>query len=116
MALRGCPNSRITTFFATRAISAIPFAGSATYRLPCCSPRRYRSNVHRDFAFIQTAPDRVFIGWGPFEQSPMRKPGRPAFYIADFFLDDPHPWRHPSKWEELTFDALIERFGDAPAP
>ncbi|MDQ6799913.1 MAG: chorismate-binding protein [Acidobacteriota bacterium] len=72
--------------------------------------------MHRDFAFIQTAPDRVFIGWGPFEQSPMRKPGRPAFYIADFFLDDPHPWRHPSQWEELTFDALIERFGSAPAP
>jgi len=72
--------------------------------------------MHRDFAFIQTAADRVFIGWGPFEQSPMRKPGRPAFYIADFFLDDPHPWRHPAEWEELTFDALAGRAGDAPAP
>ena len=70
----------------------------------------------RDFAFIQTAANRVFIGWGPFEQSPMRRPERPAFYIADFFLDDPHPWRHPSEWEELSFDALIERFGSAPAP
>jgi len=46
----------------------------------------------------------------------MRKPGRPAFYIADFFLDDPHPWRHPAEWEELTFDALADRAGDAPAP
>jgi menaquinone-specific isochorismate synthase len=72
--------------------------------------------MHRDFAFIQTGPDRVFIGWGPFEQSPMRSPERPAFYIADFFLDDPHPWRHPATWEELTFDALAERFETAPPP
>ena len=72
--------------------------------------------MHRDFAFLQTAPNRVFIGWGPFEQSPMRKPGRPAFYIADFFLDDPHPWRHPSEWEELSFDDLSERFGAAAPP
>jgi hypothetical protein len=51
--------------------------------------------MQRDFAFIQTGPDRVFVGWGPFDQAPMRRPGRPAFFIADFFLDDPHPWRHP---------------------
>jgi menaquinone-specific isochorismate synthase len=72
--------------------------------------------MHRDFAFIQTAPNRVFVGWGPFEQLPLRKPGRPAFYVADFFLDDPHPWRHPSAWEEMTFDELAERFPDAPPP
>jgi menaquinone-specific isochorismate synthase len=72
--------------------------------------------VHRDFAFIQTAPNRVFIGWGPFEQLPFRRPDRPAFYIADFFLDDPHPWRHPATWEEMTFDELSERFGLAFAP
>jgi len=72
--------------------------------------------LHRDFAFIQTAPNRVFIGWGPFEQLPMRRPGRPGFYIADFFLDDPHPWRHPSVWEELTFDELAERFPERPSP
>lgn len=72
--------------------------------------------MRRDFAFLQTARNRVFVGWGPFEQLPMRKPGRPAFYIADFFLDDPHPWRQPSEWEEMTFEALAERFGEAPAP
>jgi len=72
--------------------------------------------MHRDFAFIQTAPNRVFVGWGPFEQLPFRRPERPAFYIADFFLDDPHPWRHPSTWEELTFDALAARFAATPPP
>jgi menaquinone-specific isochorismate synthase len=70
-----------------------------------------------DFAFIQTAPNRVFIGWGPFEQSPLRRPDRPAFFISDFFLDDPHPWRHPASWEETTFDELATRFeGDARPP
>src|SRR5215470_19515373 len=70
----------------------------------------YRSNVARDFAFIQTAPGRVFAGWGPFEQHPMRRPSRPAFFIADFFLDDPHPWRHPTSWEELSLAAFAARF------
>ncbi|HYM60199.1 MAG TPA: chorismate-binding protein [Thermoanaerobaculia bacterium] len=70
----------------------------------------------RDFAFIQTAPDRVFAGWGPFEQSPMRRPGRPAFFITDFFLADPHPWRHPATWEELTFAELASRMPDQGAP
>jgi menaquinone-specific isochorismate synthase len=71
--------------------------------------------MHRDFAFIQTAPGRLFVGWGPFEQLPFRKPERPAFYIADFFLDDPHPWRHPAEWEEITFEELAGRFPPAGA-
>src|SRR6478672_2373984 len=63
----------------------------------------------RDFAFIQTAPHRLFVGWGPFEQLPFRRPERPAFYVTDFFLDDPHPWRHPAEWEEMS----VEEFGAA---
>jgi menaquinone-specific isochorismate synthase len=72
--------------------------------------------MHRDFAFIQTGPNRVFVGWGPFEQLPLRRPEQPAFYIADFFLDDPHPWRHPAVWEELTFEAMAKRFPPAAPP
>lgn len=63
-----------------------------------------------DFAFIQTAPSRVFVGWGPFEQLPFRRPDRPAFYVTDFFLDDPHPWRHPAAWEELDVTEFASRF------
>jgi menaquinone-specific isochorismate synthase len=65
--------------------------------------------VARDFAFVQTAPGRVFVGWGPFEQLPFRRPERPAFYVTDFFLDDPHPWRHPSEWEEISVSELAAR-------
>jgi menaquinone-specific isochorismate synthase len=70
----------------------------------------------RDFAFVQIAPERVFVGWGPFEQLPFRRPEKPAFFITDFFLDDPHPWRHPASWEELTFAELAERFPDSGPP
>jgi len=60
--------------------------------------------VPQDFAFIQTAPGRVFVGWGPFEQLPFRRPERPAFFITDFFLDEAKPWRHPDTWEEMSTD------------
>ncbi len=72
--------------------------------------------MHQDFAFIQSAPGRVFVGWGPFEQSPFRFPERPAFFITDFFLDDPHPWRHPAAWEDLSIEELAERFEDLGPP
>jgi len=70
----------------------------------------------RDFAFIQTSPGRALVGWGPFEQLPFRRPERPAFYITDFFLDDPHPWRHPSQWEELSFEELASHFEEGDVP
>jgi menaquinone-specific isochorismate synthase len=72
--------------------------------------------MSRDFAFVQIAPGRVLAGWGPFEQLPFRRPDRPAFFIADFFLDDPHPWRHPASWEELTFAELTDRFEPGEGP
>src|SRR5207302_8595871 len=68
----------------------------------------------RDFAFIQTAPNRVFVGWGPFDQLPMRRADSPAFFITDFFLADPHPWRHPAQWEGMSFQAVAERFSSWP--
>jgi menaquinone-specific isochorismate synthase len=69
----------------------------------------------RDFAFIQTASRRLFVGWGPFEQLPFRRPERPAFYVTDFFLDDPHPWRHPAEWEELSVEEFAARIGEGEA-
>lgn len=70
----------------------------------------------RDFAFIQTAPGRVFVGWGPFEQLPFRRPGRPAFFLTDFFLDESQPWRHPAEWEEVALEDLAARFDDKARP
>jgi menaquinone-specific isochorismate synthase len=52
----------------------------------------------------------VFVGWGPFEQLPFRRPGQPAFFVTDFFLDEPHPWRHPAEWSEISIDELAAMF------
>jgi isochorismate synthase EntC len=65
---------------------------------------------------VQTGPDRVFVGWGPFEQLPFRRAERPAFYVTDFFLDDVHPWRHPASWEVIPFEELASRFDEIGAP
>lgn len=72
--------------------------------------------MQRDFAFVQTRADRIFIGWGPFEHLPFRRADRPAFYVTDFFLDDPHPWRHPTEWEELSLEELASRMGSRETP
>ncbi|HSP15146.1 MAG TPA: chorismate-binding protein [Thermoanaerobaculia bacterium] len=69
-----------------------------------------------DFAFIQTAPGRVFVGWGPFERLPFRRPDRPAFFITDFFLDEAKPWRHPATWEEIAIEELAQRLGKEVVP
>jgi len=71
----------------------------------------------RDFAFIQIAPGRLFVGWGPFVHAPMRRRDQPAFYITDFFLSDPRPWRHPESSQELAaaeLAALFENEGPPP--
>lgn len=70
----------------------------------------------RDFAFVQLGHGRLFVGWGPFEQLPFRRPDRPAFFITDFFLDDPHPWRHPAAWEELTVEEFAARLPEGSTP
>lgn len=64
----------------------------------------------RDFAFIQTSPGQVFVGWGPFEKLPFRRPEQPAFYITDFFLDEARPWHHPARWEQMSLAAFASAF------
>ena len=70
----------------------------------------------RDFAFIQIAPGRLLVGWGPFVHAPMRRSDRPAFYITDFFLSDPHPWRHPESWQEMAAAELAGLFENQGPP
>jgi menaquinone-specific isochorismate synthase len=62
------------------------------------------------FAFIQTAPGRLFVGWGPFERLAFRRPERPGFFITDFFLDEKLPWRHPARGEEMGVEEFAARF------
>jgi menaquinone-specific isochorismate synthase len=74
------------------------------------TPDSDSSTCAEDFAFIQTAPGTLFVGWGPFEGREARDPDRPAFYLNDFFLDGRAPWKHPSRWEEIPPRELAARF------
>jgi menaquinone-specific isochorismate synthase len=69
-----------------------------------------------EFAFVQTAPGRLLVGWGPFRNLPIRDAGRPAFFVSDFFLDDPHPWRHPARWEQMSVEDFALSFASAEPP
>ena len=69
--------------------------------------------MHEDFAFIQTSPGRVFVGWGPFEAMPFRRAGQPAFFVTDYFLDEARPWLHPSRWDEIPIGELTALFDES---
>lgn len=68
-----------------------------------------------ELGFVQTGPGQVFVGWGPFESASRRRAERPAIYRNDFFLRDPEPWKHPTRWETIPIDQLASRFG-SPSP
>lgn len=70
-----------------------------------------------DFAFLQLAPGRYVCGVGPFEA--VESPGEceVAFYINDFGLSDPAPWKRPAEWFETSdVRVLLPQNGSTPLP
>lgn len=59
-------------------------------------------DMHKDFIFLEIAPNRFLIGMGPFERSSARVEGSVQFYIPDFFLSEPKPWITPSRLESVS--------------
>lgn len=51
--------------------------------------------LEMDVAFMQTPEGEWVVGYGPFEAS-ARPPGTTAFYVNDFTLSDPAPWKIPA--------------------
>lgn len=71
-----------------------------------------------DFAFLQLAPGRYLCGLGPFDAlaSPPQD-GASAFYRNRFELDDPRPWKVPSRvFETGDLRALLPDNGATPLP
>jgi len=65
-------------------------------------------------AWLARRDGSVLIGHGPFEESTLAPTGGAAFYIQDFALSEPAPWKTPSRIERITTMELAERFADAP--
>jgi menaquinone-specific isochorismate synthase len=52
----------------------------------------------KDYAFLKTDSGQMVCGFGPFT-SRDRSPGEGvAFYVNDFELSDPEPWKIPAEW------------------
>lgn len=50
-----------------------------------------------EFAFFRLPDGRAWIGEGPFESLAEPAPGGASFYINDFDLTDPLPWKKPAR-------------------
>lgn len=51
--------------------------------------------IKHDVAFVSLNDRQVLVGFGPFTRAAERIPGKTAFYITDFFQEQPEPWLHP---------------------
>ena len=56
--------------------------------------------------FLQINSKRCLLGFGPFEKMAQPPSGKTAFYLPDFFLEDPTPWWLPSRTEIISATAL----------
>ncbi len=72
----------------------------------------------REGMFVQLGPERVAVGWGALERHAAPPPGRDAFYLPDFYLDDPRPWWTAEHTREMLRAelslSLREQLGPAP--
>lgn len=67
-----------------------------------------------DTVFIQIAPGRLLVGFGPFESRDVRDPEQPAFYINDFFLTSAVPWKRPARWAEMDASSFAPAVQKSP--
>lgn len=75
-------------------------------------------SLHRDFAFLKIGPGRFACGTGPFSAA-AEPPAdcREAFYINDFALSDPAPWKIPARaFETADPRQLLPENGSTPLP
>lgn len=59
-----------------------------------------------EFALFRLPDGRAWLGEGPFTAQAAVPAGGGAFYINDFDLNDPQPWKVPSKLHSITTESL----------
>ncbi len=71
-----------------------------------------------DIAFFRLPDGRAWIGQGPFESLAHMPAGGGAFYVNDFDLTDPAPWKRPARLIPVAADTLAASAGwdGTPAP
>ncbi len=66
-----------------------------------------------DIAFFRLPDGRAWIADGPFESLAEMPVGGGAFYVNDFDLSDPAPWKRPAQLTEVTSETLASRLREA---
>ncbi len=64
-----------------------------------------------EFAFFRLPGGRAWIGTGPFEALAQPPAGGGAFYVNDFDLADPLPWKKPARLAEVALESLAASVG-----
>ncbi|MDZ4288916.1 MAG: chorismate-binding protein [Prosthecobacter sp.] len=64
-----------------------------------------------ELAFFRLPGGRAWIGQGPFESLASAPDGGGAFYVNDFDLSDPRPWKKPARLTEVTAANLADLTG-----
>jgi menaquinone-specific isochorismate synthase len=59
-----------------------------------------------EFAFFRLPDGRAWLGEGPFEALTAPPAREAAFYINDFDLSDPQPWKKPARLHEVDAEKL----------
>lgn len=59
-----------------------------------------------EFALFRLPDGRAWLGEGPFTALAAAPAGGGAFYINDFDLNDPKPWKVPSRLRAITAESL----------
>ncbi len=76
----------------------------------------HSQEISASVAWMARPGGGVVLGHGPFKNATAPPDGHTAFFVQDFALSDPAPWKIPARWEELDPDGLRRRFGAVPAP
>ncbi|MGA0845043.1 MAG: chorismate-binding protein [Luteolibacter sp.] len=78
-----------------------------TYRRKFC--RAGMENQQAAMAWLARRDGSLLLGHGPFQQVADPPAGELAFYVSDFALTEPRPWRIPARWEQLEAAELAQR-------
>ncbi|MFT5471282.1 MAG: menaquinone-specific isochorismate synthase [Verrucomicrobiales bacterium] len=70
-----------------------------------------------DYAFLKTDSGQIILGRGPFAEAATAPKGGIAFYVNDFDLSDPLPWKIPASHEfGPDLESLVSEINGAPKP
>ncbi len=72
-------------------------------------------NFENSSAWLAKRDGSLVVGHGPFEESAEAPVAGTSFYIQNFAIEDPKPWKTPSSVERTTRQEMASRFRNYPS-